>query len=216
MPDLTPARRLPVLLAGGYVSVAGYVIVYTWLTVHAYTRIVFEPQPVERGIALRDCQAAPACAPDAYDLVHAQESILDSTITLVRGTAWLMVVVQVVVMAVVTVSVVTAHRRHRTVSPAVVRFTGIAWKAQAAVAGMLLLGYAAMLMVGANLLADTPDPATMLTYAVAYSSPFLDVGTLYYLAWFIVMNGAGIALTRILARSVQASSASALSASEQP
>jgi len=221
MPDRPPhqppaVRRLPVLLAGGYVFVAAYVIVYTWLTVHAYTRIVLEPQPVERGIALRNCQAAPTCAPDAYDLVHAQESILDSTITLVRGTAWLMAMVHVVVLTVVAVSVVAAHARHRTVSQAVVQFTGVAWKVQAAIVGALLLGYAAMLMAGANVLGDTPGPATMLTFAVAYSSPFLDIGTLYYLAWFVVVNGTGIALTRVLARSVQASSASALSVPEQP
>ena len=198
MPDQPPARRLSVLLGGDYLFLAAYVIVYTWLTVHSYTRIVFEPQAAEHGIALRDCRAVPTCAPDAVDLVQAQESLLDRTIMLVRGTAWLMIVLQVAVLAVVTVSVVAARRS--AMPPAAARFAGIAWKVQAAVVAVLLLGYAVLLGLGATTLGDTPDAATLVTFDTAFSSPFLDVGTLYYVAWFVVMNGAAIALTRLLAQ----------------
>jgi hypothetical protein len=197
-------RRLLLLLVGTYVFAVGYVVVYVWLTVHSYTRIVFQPQAAESGIALRDCRAVPTCAPDAYDLVHTQESILNKTIMVVRGTAWLVTLFEVMVLVLVTISVVAALRRYRPVSPTVVRFVDVTWRAQAAVVGALLLVYAALLVAGFVVLGDTPAPAAMVTFSSAFSSPFFDVGTLYYLVWFVAMNAAAIALNRALARSLQA------------
>lgn len=179
------------LLLGAWAFGGLYTTGYAWLTASAYARIVFASQEAERGIALRECSAVPDCAPDAADHLLRQESMLDNIMLVVRGTAWLMVLLQVLLLAVVTVLVL---RRRGAAAPAGARLAGVAWKIQTALIGLLLLVYLGMLGRGQATLAGIPDPARMVTFETAFESPFFDVGTMYYLAWFVVMN-AGVILS---------------------
>jgi hypothetical protein len=163
-------RRRPLYLTGAWLFTAVAIVGFAWLTTGSYVRQTLRPLPGEAGTTVRDCQAVPSCAPDALDLVNEQLVVLRHTRTLVYASAW-----SVTILAAVTVAAATVlFLRHRSVAPAPVLRYG--WKAQAAVAAVLLVAQGVMLAVGARTLNATPEAARLFTAIKTFDSPFIDVG----------------------------------------
>jgi hypothetical protein len=188
--DRTTTRRTVQYLAGGWLFAAAAIVVFAWLTAGPYVRQNLLPLRGEAGLALRDCRADSACAPDAAQLVNHQVALLSQTRTVVYLSAWSVSILAVVAITIATVLIV----RRRPVA----RVLGVVWKVQIGWAAALLILQGVMLSIGANVLADTPVPARMFTFIKAFDAPFTDVGHLYYLAWFVGVSLAAALVTRSL------------------
>ena len=188
--------RLP--LGAAWLVVAAYAIVHAWLTVWPYARIAFGSDPAERAASLRDCGAAPACAPDAQRHLAAQLAAMDHVVLAVRGTAALITVLDVVLLAIVTLAVLAGRTRGAG------RLLGAAWVVQAAGTVLLFILYAGLLLRGQATRAGVPRPARMPTFDASFAAPLTDAGTIYYAAWFVVMNGAVLLTLRSLGRVLRA------------
>jgi hypothetical protein len=197
-PDPTPAGRAPRLLLGGaWLVVLAYAIIYTWMTAWSYARIAFTTDAQEQATSLSNCATSPGCAPDAAAHLSAQLSAMDHVVTVVRGTAVLITVADLVLVVIATIAVLAA-RPH-----GAGRVLGFAWVVQAAVTGALFVLYLVLLLRGHAVLGDIPRPAWMPTFDAAFGTPF-DAGTIYYAVWFVVMNGAVILVLRSLGRALRA------------
>jgi hypothetical protein len=183
LPDLTAVNRRPLrLLVGGLLFAGAAIALFAWQTTGAYVRQNFRPLAGESDIALRECTAVATCARDAVSTVHNQQSLLHQATVLVYWSAWGTTLAAALVVMAGTVLVFRQRQQ------ASARLLGIAWRAQIAVAAVLLIAHGSLLAHGADMLSGTPDAATMFTFAKAFGAPFTDVGHLYYAAWFVSIN----------------------------
>jgi len=178
-------RRVAAHLAGAWVFAAAAVVVFAWSTAGPYVRHMLRPLPGE---------ARTLVAPDAAELVDRQITFLGYARTVVHVSAWSVAVLAAVLVAVATVLML--RRRYGQTT----RVLGIAWKAQAVWAAVLLLAQVVMLGLGAQRAAAIPEAARLFTFSRAFEAPYLEVGHLYYLAWFVVVGSAAAALTRALSQ----------------
>lgn len=180
-----------------------FLVVYLLLTVNSYTRIVFRPLPGEADQARRDCLAAPGCGTAKQHLVSTQESMLSAVTAVVRATAWVVLVLDAGVLVLATALLLASLWRKRqgeTMPPRASRLAAYLWRFQALVVAALLVAYLGLLLAGAVLLHRLPDAAQFTTFRVAFTSPFFDVGTIYYLCWFVGVNAVSVLHNRALAR----------------
>ena len=196
MADRTATRRATPYLIAGWVFAAASIVVFAWLTVGPYVRQTLRPLPGEADVALRECTADPACAPDAAGLVDRQVTLLGQMRTVVHLSAWSISILAVAAIAIATVLIL---RRRGAPLP---RVLDVVWKVQIGWAAALLVLQAGLLAAGANVLAGTPEPARMFAAVKAFDAPFTDVGNLYYLAWFAGVGLVAALLTRALQKTV--------------
>jgi hypothetical protein len=191
-----------------------FLVIYLMLTVNSYTRSVFRPLPGEADQARRDCLAAPGCGAAKQHLVSTQETLLTAVTAVVRATAWVVLVVDAGVLVLATALLLAPLWRQRQtvpVRPGVQRLVASLWWVQAIIVAALLVAYLGLLLAGAVLLRQLPDAAQFTTFRVAFTSPFFDVGTAYYLVWFIGMNTMSILHNRAIGRRFARATAPALS-----
>jgi hypothetical protein len=194
--ERTATRRAVPYLVAGWLFAAASIVVFAWLTAGSYVRQALRPLPGEADLALRECTADPACAPDAAGLVGHQVTLLGQTRTVVYLSAW-----SISILAVVAVAIATVLVLRRPDAPAA-RLLGALWKVQAGWAAALLVVQVVMLGIGANVFAGTPEPAQMFAAIKAFDAPFTDVGNLYYLAWFAGVGLVAALLTRALRKTI--------------
>jgi hypothetical protein len=186
---------MPYLVAG-WLFAAASIVVFAWLTVGPYVRQTLRPLPGEADLALRECTADPACAPDAAGLVDHQVTLLSQTRTVVHLSAW-----SISILAVAAIAIATVLILRRPDAPSA-RLLGVVWKVQLGWAAALLVLQGVLLAVGANVLAGTPEPARMFAAIKAFDAPFTDVGNLYHLAWFAGVGLVAALLTRALRKMI--------------
>jgi hypothetical protein len=190
--ESTVARRTLGYLAGGWLFAVASIVVFSWLTVAPYIRQNLRPLPGEADITLRECQADPACARDAADLVEQQVTLLRQTRAVVYVSAWSISILAVLAMAIATVLILRAQRVRTA------RTLGVVWKVQLGWTAVLLVVQGVMLAVGADILGGTPPVARMFTFIKAFDSPFIDVGHLYYVTWLAAVGLISALITRTL------------------
>ena len=196
MAERTTTRRAMPYLVAGWLFAAASIVVFAWLTAGSYVRQTLRPLPGEADLALRECTADPACAPDAAGLVDHQVTLLSQTRTVVYLSAWSISVLAMVAIAIATVLIL---RRPDAQSA---RPLGVLWKVQIGWVAVLLVVQVVLLGIGANVFAGTPEPARMFAAIKAFDAPFTDVGNLYYLAWFAGVGLVAALLTRALRKTI--------------
>lgn len=193
---LTPRRATVLLLAVAWLCTAAAAATFAWKTAGAYVRQNLRPLPGEADLTARECQAVPDCAAGALDSVTEQLTLLRQARALVHVSSWAVIAVAVIVLATVTVLVLS--RRHAAAS----RTARLGWKLQAAIAALLLAAHVALLTYGAGRLTATPEPARLVASTKAFEQPFTDIGHLYYLAWVTAVASALVLLTWAVQRSL--------------
>jgi hypothetical protein len=192
------SRSPRVLLGAAWLGAAAYAIVYAWLTAWPYARIAFQPDAQEKAVTLSNCRSTPECAPDAVAHLDAQQAALDNVVLVVRGTAALITVVDVALLIVATIAVLTARTRGAG------RLLGAAWVVQAVVTVLLFVLYVFLLVRGQSIRDDIPRIGRTPTFDTTFEAPLIDAGTIYYVAWFVIMNVAVLLVIRSLGRVLRA------------
>ncbi|NJC73219.1 hypothetical protein HC031_26385 [Planosporangium thailandense] len=168
----------------------GYALVYGLLFAPSYARIVFKPDTGDVETAHEHCAAVAACGPHHDALVADQIRYLSTVATFLRTSAWGLVGLDGVIVALAVVFAVGAWR---------VGVLRIVWRAQAAAVVAVALVYAVLMVVGSAKLSGIPMSAQLGAFKNAFDSPFTDFGTYYYLAGFVVSGVVTVGLTCALA-----------------
>jgi hypothetical protein len=198
------SRRSPrFVLIGAWLLVGVHVIVFNVLQAWPYARIVFRASGAELNRTLSRCRDDSICRPDAVAFLDRQTTALDSVIVVVRGTVVLTSVIVVTLMVLATIALLTGRPRGAG------RLLGAGCVVHAVVSAVLLLAYVGLLIRGQVLRGDVPPEGRILTFDVAFDSPLTDLGTLYYVGWFVLMNAAVAYLFRSLSRDLWAAQAPA-------
>jgi len=119
-------------------------------------------------------------------------------VLVVRGTAALITVVDVVLLVVATIAVLTARTRGAG------RLLGAAWVVQAVVTVLLFVLYVFVLVRGQSVRNDIPQIGRTPTFDTSFDNPLIDEGTIYYAGWFVIMNVAVLLMIRSLGRVLRA------------
>jgi hypothetical protein len=166
-----------------------YALVYGLLFAPGYASVVFAPNDGDIQAAHEQCMTLAACGPRHDAFISDQIGYLSTVATFLRTTAWAMVALDGVVVALAIAFAIGSWR------------TGVMrllWRVQLVVAGAVLVAYASLMTVGNSKLSGIPTSARLGAFQIAFDSPFADFGTYYYLAGFAVFAVLTVGLTRAL------------------
>jgi hypothetical protein len=168
-----------------------YALVYGLLFAPGYARIVFRLDGGDVERAHESCTALATCGTQHDAFVSDQIGYLSTVATFLRASAWAMVALDGVVLVLAIAFAIQGTWR-----PGSLR---LLWRVQLAAAVAALVGYASLMIIGSSKLSGIPESAQLLSFQVAFDSPFTDFGTYYYLAGFVGSTALTVGLTVALA-----------------
>lgn len=188
--------RTFLLVGAKYLFWVFFLVAYIPIFANGHARITFGVSQADADFTRAQCEPTGSCGDNHDAFEFAQMALMTGMGAVIRATALAVLIADTAILLIGTVFLLRRRRGFR--APA--RFVTVLWKVQLIVVVLSLVIYLVLLGIGALALHRIPENARLVPFQAAFSSPFLDVSTLYYVAGFAAVNALSLIHNRALAR----------------